>query len=160
VAAVVAALTVLLTPGTALAYYTVAPVVDCATVNADNSVTYVVGYTNSSGRVQNIGLGYSNYQQPSRIQGTQPTTFQMGTVHGAFTVTLAWWEVGNASWSIDGRQLDYQNSAWMAPKCPTGTQLPADGNGTGTAIGLGAAGLVGAFVLLRMRRRRPASPTA
>jgi hypothetical protein len=31
--------------------------------------------------------------------------------------------------------------------------LPADGNGTGTAVALGAAGVFGAAVLYRFRRR-------
>ena len=87
--------------------------------------------------------------------GQQPKQFATGTVHGVWTVRLTHAEIfyQNARWVLNGTTLQYSYYVQYATVCPPTTQLPADGNGTGTAVALGAAGVVGAAVLVRFRRR-------
>ena len=171
-AVLLAAFAVLLTPGTASAYGGVTGKVDCYTRNSNGTYTFVVGYYNSGG-ARSISVGWNNQQTPSRINGTQPTQFSSGAVHGAFSVTLDHWEVQNAQWRLSGGTMSYADAMsdgyygyggygynsyggydnqWGS-RCPAPTQLPADGNGLGPAIGLSAAGVVGALMLWRFRRR-------
>ena len=76
-------------------------------------------------------------------------------MHGAWTVLLSYDEIFNqgARWVLNGTTLQYSNYVQYATVCPPSTVLPADGNGIGTAVAVGGAGVVGAFVLVRFRRR-------
>ena len=91
----------------------------------------------------------------TRLQDQQPKTFAKGTVHGAWRVQLTYSEIffQNARWVLNGTTLQYSNYVQYATVCPPDTVLPADGNGIGTAVAVGGAGAVGAFVLIRFRRR-------
>ena len=88
-------------------------------------------------------------------------------MHGAWRVLLSYDEIfdQNARWVLDGTTLQYADQVQYATVCPPSTVLPADGNGIGTAVAVGGAGAVGAFVLVRFRRRldrladQPASVT-
>lgn len=155
---VIAALALLLVPGTASATGTtgtVKGIVDCYRQHADNTFTVIVGYTNTTGAQKTYSYGTANQVYPTRLQGTQPKQFAAGTVHGAWTVKLTYDEIfnQNARWVLNGTTLQYSYHVQYATVCPPSTQLPADGNGTGTAVGLSAAGLAGAFLMLRHRRR-------
>ncbi|MGY1744131.1 hypothetical protein [Blastococcus sp. SYSU D00695] len=160
---VIAALGLVSTPGTASAAGTVTPVVDCYRDNGDGTFWVVLGYKNT-GDSRNIARGASNQVYPTRLQGQQPAGFAGGTVHGAWTVKLTYQEIfaQNARWVLDGTTLQYSQYVQYATVCPPTTQLPADGNGMGTVMALGGAGVVGALLLVRSRRRadRAAAGTA
>lgn len=152
---VIAALTMIFSPGTASATGTVAPIVDCYRDNGDGTFWVVLGYNNTTGKQQVYSYGTTNQVYPTRLQGQQPKQFANGTVHGAWTVRLTWSEIfqQDARWVLNGQTLRYSYYVQYATVCPPTTVLPADGNGTGTAVALGAAGVVGAAVVYRFRRR-------
>ncbi|MGY1689259.1 hypothetical protein [Geodermatophilus sp. SYSU D01105] len=149
-----AALAVLFAPGVASAAG-VTPSIDCYRDNGDGTYDVVLAVNNPYGAPKTIAYGQENQAFPSRLQGTQPTTFPAGTVRGAWTVRLTYAELYQqaARWTLDGMTFQYSSYVQRAATCPTGTQLPADGNGTGTVVALGAAGAVGALALFRSRRR-------
>jgi hypothetical protein len=61
---------------------------------------------------------------------------------------------GTAS-AADTCTLDHRAAASASRVCPASTDLPEEGNGTGPAIGLAAAGVVGAVLVHRARKRTP-----
>jgi hypothetical protein len=152
-------------PGTASAASgdgSVTPLVDCLGQNKDGTYTAVLGYTNSARTAETIPVGTWNKISHSKYDGPQPTTLQAGTKHGAYTVTMTKSEYsGGPSWFLDGK-FAFFGSAWATgvPACPTSTQLPEDGNGTGPAIALVVAGVIGAVVVHRVRRRAEAAVPA
>jgi hypothetical protein len=151
-----AALALVFTPGTAGADdrshpADVEPIVDCITQHADGSWTAVWGYVNHTGGPVTIPVGPANKITPATLGRPQPESFGSGERHGVFQVTVP---RGNAlTWHLG----PYNVAAANARACPRGTQLPAEGNGMGTVVALGAAGAFGAAVLYRSRRR-PARP--
>jgi len=151
----IAGLTMIFTPGTASATGTLVPIVDCYRDNGDGTFWVVLGYNNTTGKQQKFDYGPTNQVYPTRLQGQQPKQFATGTVHGVWTVRLTYSEVfyQNARWVLNGTTLQYSHYVQYATVCPPTTQLPGDGNGTGTAVALGAAGVVGAAMLYRFRRR-------
>ena len=154
--AVVALVGLVALPGTARATgtYAVKPVLNCHKENADASWTVVVGYVNSSRKAVDIPRGPGNQAFPSKFASLPPTSFRPGTVNGAFTavVSLADLHAG-ARWVLDGYTLDYRAAASSSQVCPSSTELPEEGNGTGPAIGLAVAGVVGAVLVHRTRKR-------
>ncbi|SNT06298.1 hypothetical protein SAMN06893096_1165 [Geodermatophilus pulveris] len=146
--AVIALLGMLVSPGTASAVGEVRPTVECVVSNADGSRTAVFGYENSTGSAVTIEVGPKNKITP-KVHGTpQPTTFEPGVHRGAFTVTVTGrnaprWKVGTNSVTASA----------SASACPSSTELPEEGNGTGPAIALAAAGLVGGVLVHRANRR-------
>ncbi len=154
--AVIALIGLLASPGTALAVGEVTPVLDCVRKNTNGTYTAVLGYSNKASVPITIPVGSRNKVEPASQNGRQPTTFQPGTQRGAFTMTLTsneYMRSGNY-WAIDGN-IAYvgQVLAPGAAICPTSTELPEEGNGTGPAIGLAAAGVVGAVLVHRARKR-------
>jgi hypothetical protein len=152
---VIATLAMVFTPGTATANTGVAPIVDCYRYNNDGTFWVVLGYTNTTGAQKTFAYGTNNQVYPTRLQAQQPKQFATGTVHGVWTVRLTYAEIfqQDARWVLNGTTLRYSQYVNYAQECPPTTVLPADGNGTGTAVALGAAGLVGAAVLYRFRRK-------
>jgi hypothetical protein len=159
--AVVGLVALLAAPGTASATYggggdgSVSPFVDCLRQNPDGTYTAVLGYTNSSRSAEAIARGSWNQVSPSRYDGRQPTTFASGTRHGALSLTLTRSEyMGGPYWYLDGNVVFF-GWAWRdgVGTCPPSTELPEEGNGTGPAIVLLGAGVVGAVALHRVRRR-------
>ena len=150
--AVVAVGALVAAPGAASARGTVVPLLDCVLTNGDGSWTAVFGYENTSSSPVRIPTGARNKVTPVTHGTPQPTTFQPGTHRGAFTVTVP--RGAGPMWHLDGTNLTARLGT--APACPPSTQMPAEGNGTGTAIALVAAGLVGAVCVHRARRRAPA----
>jgi hypothetical protein len=154
----VAAVALVATPGTASATGGARGIVSCYTDNHDGSYTVVVGYTSSYSSAVTRPLGRTNQTFPTRLQGSQPTVLQPGTHHAAFTVRLTNADLyQNARWELDGTVLQYSSLATYATVCPSSTQMPADGNGSGPVIALAAAGLVGAVAVVRSRRRAAAT---
>lgn len=152
--AVTASVWLVIAPGTASAAGKVDPVVDCHVANQDGSRTFVVGYTNNFKDGWRVPLGNKNALFPSRLQGQQPTTFQAGTVHAAFTVTVTAAELrAGSGWVLDGSGVDFAAVARSGAVCPASTELPEEGNGTGPAIALLGAGVIGAVAVQRARRR-------
>jgi hypothetical protein len=139
-------------PGTASAKGTVVPLLDCVVANRDGSWTAVFGYQNTAGSPVRIPTGARNKVTPVPYGSPQPTTFEPGTHHGAFTVTVA--RGGGPMWHLDGTNLAARLDP--ATACPPSTELPEEGNGTGPAIALVVAGLVGAVGVQRARRRATA----
>jgi hypothetical protein len=143
-------------PGTASATgtHTVEPVLNCYRENPDGSWTVVVGYVNSSRTTVDIPRGPGNQAFTSTFASLPPTSFRPGTVNGAFTAVVGLADLyAGARWVLDGHTLDYRAAASSSQVCPSSTELPAQGNGSGPAIGLAAAGVVGAVCVLRIRAR-------
>jgi hypothetical protein len=146
---------------TSHSYGSVAPLLDCVARNDHGTITAVLGYSNTTGRTQTIPIGVSNSISPSKYNGQQPTTFRTGTQHGVFSVRLtaaeAW---SNPSWTVNGRSVNGWTGLWAKP-CPPDTTMPSSGNGTGAAIALGAAGVIGVLFIRRfLRRTTRVTPTA
>jgi hypothetical protein len=157
--AVIALVGLVASPGTASATgtHTVKPVLNCYTQNADDSWTVVVGYVNSSRKRVDIPRGPLNQAHPSTFASLPPTSFQPGTVNGAFTAELSLADLyAGARWVLDGYTLDYRAAASSSRVCPSSTELPAQGNGLGPSIGLAGAGVVGAVLVWRARARTAA----
>jgi hypothetical protein len=160
------ALTLTATPGVAVAggtYYPsgrIDPLVDCVRKDSGGTYTVVLGYTNP-GATTVVPLGSWNAISPAKADGGQPTTFRSGTQHGVLSVTLTSSEYlyGGPYWYLDGNMVFF-GSIWngSVPACPSGTQLPGDGNGTGIAIGLVLAAGVGVLVVRRVTRRAGRQP--
>lgn len=152
--AVIALMGLLALPGVASANWKVAPFVDCHLVDADGSQTLILGYTNSFKDGLRVPLGKKNALYPSRLQGVQPTVFDSGTVRGALTVRLTAAELrAGARWELEGYVLDLAAAARGASSCPPSSELPEEGNGTGPAIALAAAGVIGGVMVHRANRR-------
>jgi hypothetical protein len=147
--AVIAVLGLLALPGTASAKGTVVPLLDCVVTNRDGSWTAVFGYRNTSSSTVTIPAGARNKVTPATYGTPQPTTFRPGTHRGAFTVTVP--RGGGPMWHLDGTNLAARHGS--ATACPPSTELPEEGNGTGPAIALAAAGLVGVVMVRRANRR-------
>jgi hypothetical protein len=107
----------------------------------------VLGYRNDGTATEHFRGSADNALAPARYDGAQPTKFDSGTHHGAFTVPVA---SGSLSWTLEGTTVVVSASS---PACPPGSDLPADGNGTGPAIALVGAGVVGVLAVWRARRR-------
>lgn len=154
--AVIALIGLVAVPGvaSAAATYTVKPVLNCYKENPDRSWTVVVGYVNSSRTTVDIPRGPGNQAFTATFASLPPTSFRPGTVNGAFTAVVGLADLyAGARWVLDGHTLDYRAAASSSQVCPSSTELPAQGNGLGPAIGLAAAGVVGAVCVLRIRAR-------
>ena len=147
--AVVAVVALVAAPGAASARGTVVPLLDCVVAHDDGSWTAVFGYRNTSSSPVRIPTGPRNKVTPATVGSPQPTTFQPGTHRGAFTVTVR--RGAGPMWHLDGTNLAARLGT--ATACPSSTQMPADGNGSGAVIGALLAGLVGVVVARRVTRR-------
>jgi hypothetical protein len=133
----------------------VKPVLDCVRKNTDGTYTAILSTTNSSKSTINVPVGTWNRIEPSKANGKQPSLIEPGTVRGAYTVTMTQSEyMGGSYWFLDG-SFAYFGWAWTqnGPFCPPSSELPEEGNGTGPAIALAAAGLVGGVMVHRANRR-------
>jgi hypothetical protein len=148
--AAVAAVALLAFPGTAAAAG-VTPLVDCMIKNADGSYTVVMGYENTGGSAVNLKPGSpSNRLRPGHVDDVLPSRFEPGLHRGTATGTID--RGSSIEWQLDGQVLRLTASA-PPSFCPPSTEMPAEGNGTGIVVALGAAGVVGAVVVRRVRRR-------
>ena len=147
--AVIAVVGLLALPGTASAKGTVVPLLDCVVSNRDGSWTAVFGYRNTSSSTVSIPRGAKNKVTPVTYGTPQPTTFKPGTHRGVFTGTVT--RGAGPMWHLDGTNLAARLGA--SPACPSSTELPEEGNGTGPAIALAAAGVIGAVLVGRANRR-------
>ncbi|MGY1745218.1 hypothetical protein [Blastococcus sp. SYSU D00695] len=144
---------VALTPGAAQAAPNrsgppdVVPLVDCVRVNPDGTWTAIFGYDNRTGGEVTIPAGPANQVTPRGYGTPQPTTFAPGVQHGAFSVTVV--RGGGPMWHLGATNLPARRGD---TSCGPSSQLPADGNGLGGAMVLGAAGVAGALLLGRVRR--------
>jgi hypothetical protein len=148
--AVIGMVGLLAAPGTASAHYgVVTPLFECVTkLHGADGWTALLGYSNTGNAPVTWAVGPGNVLRPSARNGEQPTTFQPGTHRGVFTVAF---KTGNSvSWTVGGISV---NATMNSKRCPASTELPAEGNGTGPAIVLVSAGVIGAVVLHRARRR-------
>ena len=159
VSAALVALFLFAAPGPASATGTVRPLLDCVKPNSNGSITAVLGYSNTTGRSQTIPFGYNNVITPSTYDKVQPTTYRSGTYHGVFAVTIAQSDFrSDPTWRLNGDVINYLDVT--SNPCPPGTTMPSVGNGTGAAIGLGVAGVLGVFLIRRyVRRAQAAAPT-
>ena len=133
----------------------VVPLVDCVVTHADGSWTAVFGYDNRTGAAVDIPVGPANKVTPAGYGVPQPTSFAPGVRHGVFAVTVP--RGGGPMWHLGSTNLAARKADTA---CPPATQMPADGNGTGLAIGVAVAGGVAAVVLRRSRRRAAATTAA
>ncbi|RBY84250.1 hypothetical protein DQ240_15550 [Blastococcus sp. TF02A-26] len=155
----IGAAVVLATPGAAAAADPVAPLVSCVTAVQDGYWTAIFGYTNSTSVTQSQPVGGDNDFDPDLFNGAQVETFAPGTHHAVFTV-----RVPSAYSSIQWELYDSRVTAYRtgSTACPSSTQLPADGNGWGWAMGLGGSAVLGAGALVveAWHRRRGTAGTA
>jgi uncharacterized membrane-anchored protein len=157
--AVAAAVLVWASPGVASATVTgsVTPILDCYTQNSDGSWSVILGYTSTYPGKKNIAVGSSNYTNPYSYSTQMPTQFSSGTVHAAVRVKVSYYDMTyNTYWYLDGHTLNYMAAAAASGVCSPSTQLPANGNGTGIAVALVVAGVLGALLVHRLSSRRPA----
>lgn len=127
----------------------VTPLVECVTkLNGSAGWTALLGYSNNSPVPVELAVGPDNALQPATSNGDQPTTFEPGDHRGVFVVPF---RTGNSvTWSVSGTVV---TASMSSKRCPSSTELPEDGNGTGVVIVLVAAGAIGAVALHRVRRR-------
>ena len=152
VAVALVALSLFIAPGPASAAGTVTPLLDCVVQNSNGSYTAVLGYSNTTGRTTTVPFGTYNVITPSKYDRVQPTTFYNGTYHGVFKITVSVYDIWySPGWQLNGDVIDYADVTSSA--CPPPTSLPAVGNGTGLAIGVVVAGIVGVLLLRRTLRR-------
>jgi hypothetical protein len=151
---VIAGVALVAVPGTASAG-SVTPVLNCTTPAAGGGFTAVVGYDNTTGQQVTIPYGKQNRIVPGQFDEVQPTVFAAGQHDGAFSVTVT---TSSATWTLGSQLLLLKPSE--GPACPSATELPEEGNGTGPAIALAVAGVVGAVTVHRIRRRSLAAAGA
>jgi Ca2+-binding RTX toxin-like protein len=132
------------------------PFVDCVTRHANGSWTAVLGYENTGRTTVTVPGGARNKVTPDKAATAVPTTFTPGRHRGVFSVTVS--KGAGVVWHLGDDNLKVREDS--GPACPPPTEMPADGNGTGPALALGAAGLVGVVLFRRLRRRVEASPDA
>jgi len=154
--AVIALVGLLALPATASARGTVVPLLDCVVTDRDGSWIAVFGYQNTSSSTVTIPVGARNKVTPATYGASQPTSFRPGTHRGAFTVTVP--RGGGPMWHLDGTNLAARVGS--ARPCPPSTELPEEGNGTGPAIALATAGLIGGVMVHRANRRARVLATA
>ena len=143
---------VLLTPGAASAHYGwIQPVVTCVTPVQNGSWTAVFGYTNTTSATVTVGRGGLNDMTPDRFDGEQVTRFSPGTRQGVFSVRVPA-SITTVQWQVYGVYGIARRDG--STRCPSSTELPADGNGMGVVIALAAAGAVGGTSVYVSRRRR------
>ena len=145
---VVTALGLVAGTGTASAAGTVTPVLNCTSPAPGGGFTAVVGYDNGTGQEVTIPYGKQNRIVAGSYDRVQPTVFAAGRHDGAFTVTIG---SSSATWTLGQTLLLLKPSE--APACPSPTELPEEGNGTGPAIVLVLAGVFGVVTVDRVRRR-------
>ena len=150
----VAVAAVLLLPGVARAAPDrssppdVVPLLDCVLRNADGTWTAVFGFDNRTGATADIPLGPANQVTPSRYDGDQPTRFAAGVHHGVLALTGT--GGGGPMWHLGSTNLAAREGD---ATCSSVRELPANGNGLGTSMGLGGAGIVALVLGYRWRRR-------
>jgi hypothetical protein len=149
------------TPGSASAHYGwIQPVVTCVTPVRNGTWTAVFGYTNTTPTTLTVSRGSLNDMTPDRFDGTQVTRFSPGTRQGAFSVQVPA-SITTVQWQVYGMYGIARRDG--STRCPSSTELPADGNGMGVVIALAAAGAVGGTSVYVSRRRREGgtpAPTA
>jgi len=129
------------------------PFVDCAVRNDDGSWTAVLGYRNPTGSGISVAEGSDNQVTPVPLGAAVPTRFEPGVHRGVFSVRVD--RGAGLMWHLGDDQLAVRQDS--ADACPPATEMPADGNGTGVVVALGAAGIVGAVAIRRVRRRAVAA---
>ena len=132
------------------------PFVDCITKHANGSWTAVLGYENTGRTAVSVPVGARNKVTPDKAAPAVPTTFAPGLHRGVFSVTVS--KGAGVVWHLGDDNLRVRENS--GPACPPPTEMPADGNGTGPALALGASGLVGAVLFRRLRRRVEVSSEA
>jgi hypothetical protein len=137
------------TTGSTTSFPFVYPFLDCSVHNANGSWTVVFGYTNTGSTTLSLPAGVVDVIDPSPTYGVVPTSFAPGVHHAVVAVTVG--ASTSPTWTLGG--VDVTISPPTATACPASLQLPADGNGAGPTLVLLAAGVVGALVLVRARRR-------
>ncbi len=142
--------TLLVTAGPAAAAG-VTPLVDCMVKNSDGSYTVVMGYENTGSSAVTLKPGSpDNRLRPAHVEDVLPSRFEPGVHRGTASGTID--RGSSMEWQLDGQVLRLTASA-PPPFCPPPTEMPAEGNGTGVVVALGAAGIVGAVAVRNVRRR-------
>ena len=129
--------------------------VDCVIPGSGGAFTAILGYQNTLGHSVWLPDGWLNLLTPFNYSGRQPTTFDPGVHHGVFSVRIT---DGAATWWLVGTPVAITETS--APHCPPPTQMPGDGNGSGVAIGLVIAGVLGVLIVRRLQRRLVADGAA
>ncbi|MGY1716175.1 hypothetical protein ACI78R_17055 [Geodermatophilus sp. SYSU D01106] len=150
VVAGVGAAAVLATPGVASAHYGETSVT-CVIPAQNGTWTAVFGYRNDTGYTGSLPVGRYNDMSPDQFDGRQVTTFAPGNHPGAFQVQVPA-SVSSVSWTVLGTTATAKKDG--STRCPSGTPLPADGNGLGMVIALAASGAVAGGSMWAAQRRR------
>ncbi|GGK24651.1 hypothetical protein GCM10010124_16480 [Pilimelia terevasa] len=150
--AVLAALVLPATPASAH-FGQVVPAVDCVTVPVNGTYRAVFNYTSYSSSAVTVAVGTNNIVSPGGLNGSQPTRFSPGPRRAAFTTAAV--PVNTVVvWKVHGNTATARSSS---RSCGPQVSLPADGNGTGPVLALGASAVIaGAALLVRALRRRRA----
>ena len=129
------------------------PLVDCVVHNDDGTWTAVLGYSNPTRSAVSVPRGSDNQITPDRWKTRLPTRFEPGVKRGVFSVVVD--RGAGVVWHLGDDNLKVRDDARA---CPPATEMPADGNGTGMVVALGAAGIVGALAVRRVRRQTGTAP--
>ena len=148
--AIVLGLQALLGAPAAGAATTLTPLLNCIQAGSGSSYTAVLGYQNPT-RTTYVLYGSTNRLSPSSYDGDQPHRFDPGTHNGVYSLAVS---SGTVTWTLRDTTLTISRTA--AKACPSDTQLPAEGNGTGAVVALAIAAAVGALIVRRARRRAAA----
>jgi hypothetical protein len=152
-AAVITVVGAPLAAGPAGATGTIKPVLSCVFPADAAGTSYIAvwGWSNTTDAAATIPIGDTNRFDPLPQGRGQPTSFPVGSVTNAFTVT---WDGTNLTWRLNG---NYDTASRNSPKCasnpvPQGTDSPQAFAILAAVAGVVA--LVGVCSAWMVRRRR------
>jgi hypothetical protein len=135
----------------------VTPTVACYWSNPDGSLTFSVGYVNSTTATVNYPVGTLNYVTPAPADRGQPTQFLPGTHTNVWAPTVSASDMNNnPNWFVNGIAVNY---AGNIPACAT-KPVSISGSTTGYLTATAAIVGVGAYIINKPRRRRSLSSPA
>ena len=96
--------------GTASASHKQTPILECVFHDTGTGQwNSLWGYDSTSGSVENIPIGSTNYFSPGAQNQGQPTAFQPGTNNNVFTVT--WSGSSELTWTLNGQSASATTSS-------------------------------------------------
>jgi hypothetical protein len=99
----------------------IAPLLDCVDYNAETEeVTAHFGYINANANAVNIPVGADNFFHASLTYQGQPTVFQTGTHHNAFTAIFYLDETSSLTWKLLGIPV---TASLDSPRCNLQSQI-------------------------------------
>lgn len=95
----------------------IAPLIDCIGTDSSGATTAFFGYTSTYEYRQIILIGQRNYFSPASPNQGEPTSFDLGEHHAAFSVSFYLADFPALDWNLDGKRVTV---AADSPQCRTG----------------------------------------